>query len=584
MKGKHIRSLLSYLLIAISVIGFFVWASLSDYNSDDYWYLHYFPSPEEAVTDLGPNYDFAFCMQPEIETVPQVLKSIKNHYLYWNNGRLANALMFFSILLPKWVTDVAHSIALLMMIWTMCRLALGPGWMKKTLIVASILLIVWLVWPWYDMKNSVDYFFNYIWSVALTCYFLILFNSLVRPATAGRVVWTCIIGFLGAMMHEGISMPIACGLLAYLMFPLLRRFTGKIINPTRQQFIAAGSFMTGLIIIMVSPALWSRIDELQTPGFWWVHIFIQYGIRLYYLYIGLALFGLLTLRRGLGWAWRAITGNLILVATVAASFCLVAYTGLDAMRTSWALCVFCTILIAKGLNIFPVFKEYRKLTVISSVISAILLSGFWVDLCATQIRRTAELRHIYSTLQKNPGQRVFYIDIDHDDEDYWWRYKYALRFPAQEYLADFQMLDHISEGKYHHYVVLPEKFRGVPLDSLPLVPGTAGLRGEYPYYYLPSGKFTAGHVLFNTTFRFEEGVSPFVKYTPSSPGRLVWNPKGNYNEVSTAYYYLTISLPVTPEMRALHVAPADADTVYMLKIVTGRQTLNGMRPVKIDKK
>ena len=174
--------LLSYVLLLISAIGFLAWNLNLDYQCDDYSYLHYFPGEEECITNK-PGDDFILSVQPEITTWEQVWKSLCHHYIYWGNGRLANSLMFVSGMFPKRVSDICHSLMVLLMMWGLARLSSGRRWAEHPLRLGVITLFVWIGWPWFDMRGSSDFFFNYVWSAALVLYFVILFQQLNKESS-----------------------------------------------------------------------------------------------------------------------------------------------------------------------------------------------------------------------------------------------------------------------------------------------------------------------------------------------------------------------------------------------------------------
>ena len=125
------------------------------------------------------------------------------------------------------------------------------------------------------------------------------------------------------------------------------------------------------------------------------------------------------------------------------------------------------------------------------------------------------------------------------------------------------------------------------MDSLPLMPGSARLRGVYPYYFTTISGYKAANKTwrtaeFYTKFEFPEGTSPFVKYTPASIGRLLWDPKWDYNKVECIYPCYECRMPITQWMREHNFVGEDVDSIIMYIMHRGKPTMTGMRPVRMD--
>lgn len=585
MNTEKRNRLISYMLILVSVAGFFAWESLLDPQYDDYWYMRYFPSPEEAPGEYEPGHHFFSCMEDDIVTWEQALASIKHHYFYWNNGRLANALMFVSNLFPKTLVDGFNALMLLLMLVSLAYLSTGPSWSRHPLRVTFILAFFWICWPLHELKGSTDYFFNYIFSTAVILAFICLFNkSTGRRLSILRLIGLCLLALIAGASHEGLSVPVGFGLGCYLILTTFFYRQAGLPNATSAQWISVIFFGIGALFILLSPSCLFRIRTESLPsGGWWISILIDYVIRLYFVYIGIALFLFICFRKGMRYAINGAKGNLLYLFIFIGGAILLYFTGVAKFRATWILFVISTILLTKVTAALRVFRNHGRLSAALSAGSLLLLIAFMTDLCMAQRRATLESRDIYDMMVKTPSGLIYYYDLSLEN-DPWWRLSVVARRPAKEVGADYMPHTSITHGQQMHNVVLPARYRGVPLDSLPPVPGTAGLKGDYPYYYIDSIADNGTHIaLFNTSFAFPDSVPFNVRFTPAAPARLLWHPKGNIDSVSTGYHFHIIALPVTDEMRRLGVIKSGVDTVYFLRPEVGKPTLNGMRPVKIDK-
>ena len=579
---------LSWAILIVSAVGFLAWNMELDYQCDDLWYKLYFAGNDKSL-GLDPLADSILYSQPEITTWEQVFGSIYHHYLSWTNGRLANALMYVSIMFPKVFSDVAHALMLLMMMWGLARLSSGRRWMEHPLRLGVITLFVWLGWPWADMKGSSDYFFNYVWSTALVLYFVILFQQLNRESSLGRIVWTSVVGFIAAMMHEGISVPFMAGIGGYIV---LGWFYGgrlaEVERPSRGHVISACCFLVGILCITVfCPALMDRLKWYQGDvSFYWKSALVFYVCRFYFLTFGILLIPFVIKKMGLSlFCSRTVVNSLFLITCVG-GFVLAISESLYA-RSAWALYVVCTILLTKGIASLGLFKNRGNLSMVPATVCCLLTVGFFVDLLLTQAKRTSLRQRLTNEIRRSPMQGIYYVNLDNEISDPWWINHLAMRVPSLDIDSEEELLFRFNHAAYAMYGVLPAKYCGLPIDSLPLMPGDSGLRGVYPYYFTTNMNHKAAHEQwwhaseFYTAFEFPEGTSPFVKYTPASIGRLLWDPKWDYNKVECLYPCYRYRLPVTQGMREHNFVGEDVDSIIMYIMHRGKPTMTGMRPVRM---
>ena len=584
----RVARVLSYILLLISAVGFFAWNVALDYQDDDFLYSHYFPGEEDCIET--PASDFEMCVHPKITTWAQVFKSSCHHFVYWANGRFAHPIKFALAMFPKSVTDVAHAIVMLLMMWGLARLSSGRRWAEHPLRLGVTTLFVWIVWPWNDLFGSSVYFINYAWSTAFVLCFVILFQQLSRESSWGRITWTSIVGFVAAAMHEGISVPFMAGIGGYIVLGWFYggRLTG-VEKPSKGHVISACCFLAGILCITV---FCPGFMENRLPGNYvrtfsrWYDILMFNVYHLYYVYIGLFMVVILLYKIGVQSFWNGITGNIIVVLSFPAGFILAYLIGPGILRSMWALYVISTILLVKGLSAFEIFRRREKISTILAMCCGVLMIAFFIDLVSVQMRRTNQIRQYTNEITQNLGQGVYYADIDAEKNDYWWMYYMSKR--ALYGVNNLEEIQHrIGQCENQSLIVLPTAYREIPLDSLPLIPGTAKLRGVYPNYFTTTSDFEAlykdwKYVQLYTKFEFPTGVSPIVKYSPASIFRLFLNPKWSCNELESLYPYYQNKIVVTQEMRDRRFVGDEVDTIYVYAIECGELMLNGMRPVRID--
>ncbi|MCH5347053.1 MAG: hypothetical protein J1E63_08080 [Muribaculaceae bacterium] len=578
---------LSILLLAVSTIGFLVWNLNLGYQADDWWYKHYCPNESEVRTDSVWR-DFYTISQPEITTFDQALKSIQHHNTYWNNSRLGNALMFISVLFPKWVTDIFHAAMVLLMMWSLARLSSGRRWINHPLRLAAITLFVWVGWPWWDLKGSSDFFFNYVWSAASVLYFCVLFENTTSRSSWRYIAWTSFVGFIASMIHEGVTLPFLIGIVGYIVLPYLigNRYP-QLKRPCLGQIIGASTMVIGVLIITVfSPAFMSRFNDYDYSTIGWIYFVMCYVIKLYFIYAGFIIALWLGLKRGWKWFKNAIARNILMILATTGGIVLYLYTGLGWTRAAWAIYMASTVLLVRGVGSLDLFNRRPRLSLTLATVGTILSIGFFINLCTVQHKRTDEINRLRVEIAADPKIGIYYADVSYAP-DPWWLWGMSLRA-----ISSYKYIDEIWRMQYNHvpndgYLVLPTKYRGVPLDSLPIAPGTARLKGVYPFYFeeLSESLDSASLPHFRNyfvTFRFPEETSPFVKYSPISVGRLVWHPMGKYNDVSTGYRFNILPVTVTPELRASGLVKHDTKMIIVYTFNLTAQSLNGMLPVSID--
>ena len=129
-----------FIFIFLVSIVYSGWMFSSGLMGDDLWYSSVFEVRAEGDS-IDSESAFALTLGRQVESFSDVWESIVNHYMYWNNGRLANAFMFLSNLIPEWVVDLFHTLFFVIMFVMICHLS-GFKWLNNLLYVT---LVLWLV-------------------------------------------------------------------------------------------------------------------------------------------------------------------------------------------------------------------------------------------------------------------------------------------------------------------------------------------------------------------------------------------------------------------------------------------------------
>lgn len=164
-----------------------------------------------------------------------------SHWLH-ANGRLANLIMPLCAFIPKWVVAPLFAAAMVWLFRGADRLA-NPA--RNPWLTPVVWLTLIAALPWWDSLCLFDCQLNYVWTSAMILTALRLITS--PPSTGWRPA-SAALCFLAACMHESASLPLLCGLTAWLL--LTRR------RPESPLLFCA--FAAGTLLVTLSPGILLR--------------------------------------------------------------------------------------------------------------------------------------------------------------------------------------------------------------------------------------------------------------------------------------------------------------------------------------
>ncbi len=168
-----------------------------------------------------------------------------------DTGRLPNLLAPPMLVLPRFVFAALSGLCVATLLIYSRRLAgLRAGQPLSFILAAAIILLL----PWFDFMYSVMFCMNYVWSSVLV---LIAAWLILRASRSGKrpPLWIFAVCFAAGWSHEGLSLPLLCGLSVYFL--------------TRRKEISRGGWMLaiaialGAALIFLSPAIWMRTGYSQ---------------------------------------------------------------------------------------------------------------------------------------------------------------------------------------------------------------------------------------------------------------------------------------------------------------------------------
>lgn len=470
-----------FLLLVGILYGAWMWSTGP--IGDDLWYSRVFEN-KEGGGFVDSSLSFALSLGNQIETLSDALNSIINHYLYWNNGRLANALMFLSNFVPYWVVDCFHVLFFMLMFIMICEMSCVE-WRNN---IGYSVLLMWCVWgvlPWGNYMIISDFQMNYVWSTALNL--LVLWRLTSSHGNVKYSILWGVIFAIAAMMHEAYSLSMICGIIVWVGINyklILRDF-----NAWRPILILALVYVLFSLVPLLSPALFLRLnDSVRTDllPYYIVHYFV---LRYYLLIFVMVVLLWIACKKGGSVAMSFLRENLSLIAIVLAIFVI----GVFSLNYSRGLFYGMVIQIVLLFRVLSLLFDFAKLKNIKVIIISILLGcGFlcWLtNVGLIQNKLYKEHVEVASVVSKTK-QNIVFKDITTEHDIAWYYFSDILPI-AEGFCVRIGGIDGI-EKEYvkeklflleNPIIVLPQNLEQKAFEKWDTVSGNTHLRGAWPYYF-----------------------------------------------------------------------------------------------------
>ncbi len=184
-----------------------------------------------VADDFG--YLFSFYDRARIESLSQIIMSMRAHR-YKMNGRLvAHVLVQMFGMWPMWVFDVVNALVFTLLIALVYKIGRGEG-NHRSAVPAAVFCLVWLFCPAFGQVNLwQDGACNYLWSVVLALLFLMPYiQAFLRQqrvqAWWDKLCFLCLAFGMGA--YSETSSAAAIGVAALLLF-LVALYNKRKIQP-----------------------------------------------------------------------------------------------------------------------------------------------------------------------------------------------------------------------------------------------------------------------------------------------------------------------------------------------------------------
>lgn len=529
-------NIISTAILLTAVIVFFIMTDALGPYLDDFLYRIYFP-PTNRLDWLGS--------ARHNQSITDAVESYLNHCNLWNNARLANLIAFLFAMMPEWVSDITSSLCLGIALACMLRLSAGKEWTSSPLTVAGMVLTFFTLMPLHNPMMCTVFLQNYVWTTAFILPFiaLILRRTHLRPKhMAALIIW----GVIAGAMHEGFTVEWGCGLATWIALDLLQR---KKTDPRRMLLV--GVYLVSSLYLLLSPSTNTRID-----GFFGVpeHVFasIVYGLLYNFRYLPFLIVALTVaiVKSGLS---RLLSDRIIVTFTVAALIGpFVSVLTQSPPGSAWPGAIGALIVIWRLAH--PYIASLRNQTVYAIFITA-ACSAWLLSIASIQRRCTSAAERFAEKLTET-SDNIIYLDMPNDHDLPWWTDRKVL--PLVDHNISYTIFHNYYRGGsskrtdddiYIPVAVFPERFKGLPLDSLPAVKGTAQLRGVYPFYI--------GPIVCNDIYQYVDVTfsteSPIAKNS-TSPFTRLYNSLRYHNHPSTKH--------VITNVRKMAIADGDTIGLY----------------------
>ena len=488
------KRLFYWLLIALTTIGAVGWLVNTWYYSDDYCYSR------EVIGGT----EFWNCAGEPITSWDQVLPSVVNHYLCVN-GRLANALLMPLQMFPRWVGMGIAGVLIGVFLWVLYHagrldrtrvslrwLALGPA-------------LLWLVLPWYDNFQSMAYQYNYV--PASICMLTVLYLMREAATLSRRRLWIAIVaGLLAGLLHEGFGSVLGASL---CVMWLMERGVAR--RRILYVIIATGVGM----MVCISIGTINRItNNLEPEGGWYLkYLITRYIQRLWMLWLALGLWALYAWRHRGSAALRRINRvALPLVAGIIANLALAIFlqTWGRVLWPSMLCCIVLIMIIAS--EWIGSSRPCRGAVVVMSVATA--LYALWLGGVTYWECQVSAMQRDFAERASQPGvagSGVMFTDMDTMHVPFWTMVLATNdEYEGIAFGTTISTHFHISDTEKMS-IYMPLSCQGKTYEEFDKVPGTAGMRGRYPYLAVDS---IYGETYYNRNNAILTLGEPTIECTP----------------------------------------------------------------------
>lgn len=451
----------SYTPITILLIAIAIAASAWQYSGvewvDD---LQYKRMPGEGI-------EFWYNEGPFIETFGDACEAVYYHHTMVTS-RLPNYVQCFTNLIPNIVTDIAHGLMIAILVLMTIVTIGGRKTLKSPLLAGVTALAIWVLLPWYDNMLSSDFLFNYVW-VSVACLFFIrlLYSDNIIPARLQHSQW--LIAFITGTMHEGFTFPIVAGATMLILLDRTNR---------RRRILLTTLLALGASFCFFTPGIFARLQNhvVEQSNGSPLHVFAISLTQIYSIYI-LAIVSIIAIFTN-GWKYviKFFKKEIVLTIAMIAAYIIAIVSG-TVHRGLWFVELIGIILTLKIL--VTTYQWWRRPHLIIGTLSATVMLASLIGTTIWQTRFSAEIREMCRQVETT-NRPVAYIDLINPGDAPWWTFNVPQSIASAYGNRCYSY--HYGYIKEQNILILPTRYKHLPIEEWDKIPGTAEAMGQFPYY------------------------------------------------------------------------------------------------------
>lgn len=571
LHSKASKFKLAYLVVIVSTVGMLLWMLAAGNIEDDYSYsrcLIEFDNFRHEPNQAERAYiSFWACEGEPIETWNDVWDSIVNHYLAIN-GRLSNMIALASTMFPSWAIDLAHAFLYTLLLLQILKI-IDREWRWRPLLTLAVAASLWIVLPWEDSLASSDYTMNYVWASAINLLFI---NKLQKFKSSTnnhpRIISLSVLALAAGMIHEGFSIPIFTALMVLEAIDFV--YNRQKWHQNKSRFLILTLYLLGAIIVVASPGLWLLLDMRKSWHPDTKFFIYTLGVRLWPMYLMLLL-TIVTANIMKQERKELIYRNIFWFVAVLVC-CYISLKSVQGGRALWMAylasaigCWNAVALLTRG----RFQKNWMKLSgKIIFIFGLFLFSGWLLTLAYYQNKATNEQAIVEQELIKTRNN-IVYADVMVQGDIPWWLFEIPQHINNAGCGSRMFLHASVMKSEEPRLMIFPKRYQTIPFDSIPLIGGNAGLRGDYPTFY--SDKRLSSPttlLLYGNPDRFKPTGSVNPVY---GLPRTLANLKGEVAD----------TLKVTRNLEETY-SVCHGDTTWFYRVIYVGRSLSGLRLLGID--
>ena len=465
MQKQYYKISWNYVWLSLFAIGIGIFLMVTPKYYDDYWYMWDFNwwYNQQGIwypTEGGNIFKYGIPWESLFHTI--------RYHVEEDNMRAANMFGPFMLLFPKWVGSLVSLVSVIITIFLIFKLAkvdISRSWLM------SICIGMW-TWTmlWHDYMGTVIYQYNYLLSGAI--YLGLVYLLFKHKMGIGKRIGFILLCILGAVWHEGFTIPLVSSLVIVVIF----------FKDSRNWKIYTAIVILALGLIWHFGGVSTRSRMVDTwLGISWrlvlTHLFYHKAII-----IALIVSIIFIWKKGIK-IYLNDRLRVLLISGIIVAFGQAYYT--DISRSAWwadVASILLTLQLLRQLDGTP-RKGYRGWRGIFSASILILSYALLVAVDIFTIKFAREYPKIIKEYIENPPGYQYSELLD-----YKWNNLFFLQFNTQEI---FRLPSFISwyygydNDKRKRQYVVPSELRNVTLDKCEPIAGNTNLMKYGRYMVAP---------------------------------------------------------------------------------------------------